>query len=35
MSFCAWISAHYEEQGPVKWLAFVLEMIAAGRKSVG
>ncbi|MBR9867410.1 TRAP transporter small permease [uncultured Amphritea sp.] len=29
MSFCAWISAHYEEQGPVKWLAFVLEMIAA------
>jgi len=29
MSLCAWITAHYEEQGPVKWLAFALEMIAA------
>ncbi len=29
MSFSAWISAHYEEQGPVRWLAFALELIAA------
>lgn len=29
MAFSAWISAHYEEKGPVKWLAFALELIAA------
>ncbi|MBL4764655.1 MAG: TRAP transporter small permease [Colwellia sp.] len=29
MSFSAWLSTHYEEQGPVKWLAFFLEVIAA------
>ncbi|MBN0989245.1 TRAP transporter small permease [Amphritea pacifica] len=29
MLFCTWVSTHYEEQGPVKWLAFALEMIAA------
>lgn len=29
MSFSAWITAHYEEQGPVKWLAFALELVAA------
>lgn len=29
MSFSAWLSTHYEEQGLVKWLAFFLEIIAA------
>lgn len=29
MTFSAWVSAHYEEQGPVKWLAFALEFVAA------
>ncbi|GGK68708.1 TRAP transporter small permease [Amphritea balenae] len=29
MTFSAWISAHYEEKGPVAWLAFFLELIAA------
>ena len=29
MTFSAWLSAHYEEQGPIKWLAFALELIAA------
>jgi len=29
MTFSAWISAHYEERGPIKWLAFALEFIAA------
>lgn len=29
MSFSAWLAAHYEEKGPVKWLAFSLELIAA------
>jgi TRAP-type C4-dicarboxylate transport system permease small subunit len=29
MSFSAWLSTHYEERGPVKWLAFFLEVIAA------
>ena len=29
MSFSAWVTAHYEEQGPVKWLAFALELVAA------
>lgn len=29
MAFSAWITAHYEEKGPVAWLAFFLELIAA------
>lgn len=29
MAFNAWLSAHYEEKGPVVWLAFLLEVIAA------
>ena len=29
MTFSAWIAAHYEEKGPVAWLAFFLELIAA------
>jgi len=29
MTFSAWITAHYEEKGPVAWLAFSLELIAA------
>lgn len=29
MTFSAWISAHYDEKGPVAWLAFFLELIAA------
>ena len=29
MTFSAWISAHYEEKGPVAWLAFFLELVAA------
>jgi len=29
MTFSAWITAHYEERGPIKWLAFALELIAA------
>ncbi len=29
MSFSAWLSTHYEEQGLVKWLAFFLEVVAA------
>lgn len=29
MAFSAWLSAHYEEKGPVKWLAFALELVAA------
>ena len=29
MSFSAWLSTHYEEKGPVKWLAFFLEVVAA------
>lgn len=29
MSFSAWITAHYEEKGPVVWLAFFLELVAA------
>lgn len=29
MAFSAWLTAHYEEQGPVKWLAFALELVAA------
>ncbi|MBN1007826.1 TRAP transporter small permease [Amphritea pacifica] len=29
MSFSAWMKAHYEEKGPVAWLAFLLEFVAA------
>lgn len=29
MAFSAWLSTHYEEKGPVIWLAFFLELIAA------
>lgn len=29
MSFLAWLKAHYDEKGPVRWLAFVLELMAA------
>lgn len=29
MSLRAWVHAHYDEIGPVKWLAFTLEMVAA------
>jgi TRAP-type C4-dicarboxylate transport system permease small subunit len=29
MSFSAWLSTHYEEEGLVKWIAFFLEVIAA------
>jgi len=29
MSFVAWLKAHYDEKGPVRWLAFLLELIAA------
>lgn len=30
MAFSAWLTAHYQqEQGPVRWLAFALELIAA------
>ncbi len=29
MTFSAWLTAHYEEKGPVAWLAFFLEVIAA------
>lgn len=29
MSLGAWINAHYDEAGPIKWLAFALEVVAA------
>lgn len=29
MAFATWIAEHYEEKGPVAWVAFLLEMIAA------
>ncbi len=29
MALSTWISSHYEERGPVAWVAFVLELIAA------
>lgn len=29
MELSAWLTAHYEEKGPVIWLAFFLELIAA------
>jgi TRAP-type C4-dicarboxylate transport system permease small subunit len=30
MSFSAWLKAHYDEKGPVRWLAFFLEVVSAG-----
>lgn len=29
MAFIAWLNQHYEERGPIKWLAFLFELIAA------
>ncbi|EAR62201.1 TRAP transporter small permease [Neptuniibacter caesariensis] len=29
MALSTWIQSHYEEQGPVAWVAFLLELIAA------
>ncbi|SFG33083.1 MULTISPECIES: TRAP transporter small permease [Neptunomonas] len=29
MGFSAWLTAHYDEKGPVQWLAFALELVAA------
>ncbi|MGY0219060.1 TRAP transporter small permease [Endozoicomonadaceae bacterium StTr2] len=29
MSLSAWVRAHYDEAGPVRWLAFALEVVAA------
>lgn len=29
MSFWSWIASHYEEKGPMKWLAFFFELLAA------
>ncbi|WP_432695047.1 TRAP transporter small permease [Marinobacterium sp. YM272] len=29
MSIVAWVNAHYDERGPVRWLAFALEVVAA------
>lgn len=29
MSFILWLNANYEEKGPMKWLAFFFELIAA------
>jgi TRAP-type C4-dicarboxylate transport system permease small subunit len=29
MSFSAWLKAHYDEKGPVRWLAFFLEVVSA------
>ncbi len=29
MSFAAWLKAHYDEKGPARWLAFLLEGMAA------
>lgn len=29
MSFNAWLNQHYEERGPLKWVAFFFELIAA------
>ncbi|MBV1790481.1 TRAP transporter small permease [Marinobacterium sp. D7] len=29
MSLSAWVHAHYDEVGPVRWLAFALEVVAA------
>lgn len=29
MSFNSWLNTHYEDRGPMKWLAFFFELIAA------
>ncbi|GAA0791929.1 TRAP transporter small permease [Marinobacterium sediminicola] len=29
MSFSAWLKTHYDEKGPVRWLAFFLEVVSA------
>lgn len=29
MSFASWLNEQYEERGPMKWLAFLLELIAS------
>lgn len=29
MSFSAWIKEHYDEKGPARWLAFLLEVVSA------
>ena len=29
MSFLSWLKTHYEDRGPLKWLAFFFELIAA------
>lgn len=29
MSFGGWLKAHYDEKGPVRWLAFFLEVVSA------
>ncbi|GAA0691373.1 hypothetical protein GCM10009104_17820 [Marinobacterium maritimum] len=29
MSFGAWLKTHYDEKGPVRWLAFFLEVVSA------
>jgi TRAP-type C4-dicarboxylate transport system permease small subunit len=29
MSFSAWLTENYEEQGPIKWITFFLEVVAA------
>lgn len=29
MSFWSWIASHYEEKGPMKWLAFFCELLAS------
>ncbi|SIP93252.1 TRAP transporter small permease [Marinobacterium stanieri] len=29
MSFSAWFNEHYDEKGPVKWLAFFLEAVSS------
>src|SRR5690625_3627836 len=29
MAFVTWLNRHYEERGPLKWLAFLLELLAA------
>ena len=29
MSFSAWFKAHYDEKGPARWLAFLLEVVSA------
>tara|TARA_R110000824_G_scaffold189107_1_gene370550 strand:+ start:133 stop:648 length:516 start_codon:yes stop_codon:yes gene_type:complete len=29
MSLATWVNKHYREEGPAKWLAFLLELVAA------